>query len=202
MEHHAALPWKGIGTFMTTLAGEEGVSALALRFAILTAARTNEALGARWGEIDLEAAIWTVPADRMKAGREHRVPLSDSALAVLTEAAKMRTITAPEAPVFPGRKDMAPLSNMALLMLLRRMERDDLTAHGFRSTFRDWCAESTNFPREIAEGALAHVLKDKTEAAYQRGDLLERRRALMATWGEFCTRPVGVGDVIPIRRAG
>jgi integrase len=189
VEHHAALPWQEIGEFMGQLHEQEGVAALALRFVILTAARTGEAIGARWGEIDPQAKVWTIPASRMKAGREHRVPLSNAALAVLDAAAKVRVVQHPAAPVFPGRRASDPLSNMSLLMLLRRMERTDLTAHGFRSTFRDWCAEATNYPREVAEAALAHTLRDKTEAAYQRGDLMEKRRQLMAEWAAFCARP-------------
>ena len=199
VEHHAALPWREIGAFMAALAEEEGVSALALRFAILTAARTGEVIGARWSEIDMQAAVWTVPADRMKAAREHRVPLSDAALDVLREVAKLRTEPEADGFVFPGGKAGKPLSSMALLMLLRRMERGDLTAHGFRSTFRDWCAEATNYPREVAEAALAHTLRDKTEAAYQRGDLMEKRRRLMAEWATFCARPAPAGEVVPLR---
>ena len=202
VEHHAALPWREIGAFMTDLGTQEGVAALALRFTILTAARTGEAVGACWSEIDLQEKVWTVPGDRMKAGREHRVPLSTGALAVLTEAAKLRTDRASDAPVFPGAKAGKPLSNMALLMLLRRMQRGDLTAHGFRSTFRDWCGESTNHPREVAEQALAHTLSDKVEAAYRRGDMMEKRRRLMEDWAGFCARPVPVGEVVPIRGAG
>jgi integrase len=172
VEHHAALTWREIGTFMGTLAQQEGVSALALRFAILTVARTGEVIGARWSEIDVPAAVWTVPADRMKASREHRVPLSDGALDVLRAVAKLVVKPDPKAFVFPGGKAGRPLSSMALLMLLRRMERGDLTAHGFRNTFRDWCAEAANYPREVADAALAHTLRDKTEAAYRRGDLI------------------------------
>ena len=201
-EHHAALPWPEIGAFMMRLARQEGVSALALRFAILTAARTNEVLGARWSEIDLQAAVWTVPADRMKASREHRVPLSGAALEVLREAAKLRANPKAGCYVFPGGKAGKPLSSMALLMLLRRMERGDLTAHGFRSTFRDWCAEATNYPREVAEAALAHTLRDRTEAAYQRGDLMEKRRRLMAEWATFCARTAATGEVVTLRAGG
>jgi integrase len=201
VQHHPALPWREIGAFMGALRGQEGVSALALRFVILTACRTGEAIGARWSEIDMTEALWTVPGDRMKAGREHRVPLSDGALDVMREVAKLRTDKGAGAPVFPGGKVDKPLSSMALLMLLRRMERADLTAHGFRSTFRDWCAESTNHPREVAEAALAHTLRDKTEAAYQRGDLMEKRRRLMADWAAFCNRPAPAGEVVPIRTA-
>ncbi len=136
--------------------GQGGIAALALRFAILTAARTGEVIGARWAEIDWGNALWTVPAERMKAGREHRVPLSDAALAVLRDMARLRQ-PIPGAFVFPGARADKPLSNMALAMLLRRMARDDLTVHGFRSTFRQWCAEATNTPRELAEAALAHT---------------------------------------------
>jgi len=199
VEHHSALPWREVGAFTTVLAQEEGMSALALRFAILTAARTGEVIGARWSEIDMHAATWTVPAERMKAGREHRVPLSDGALDVLREVAKLATGPDPRAFVFPGGKVGKPLSSMALLMLLRRMERGDLTAHGFRSTFRDWCAEATNYPREVAEAALAHTLRDKTEAAYQGGDLMEKRRRLMAEWATFCARPAATGAVVSLR---
>jgi integrase len=204
VEHHAALPWKQIGAFMVELDKQEGIAALALRFTVLTAARTGEVIGARWSEIDLKAAVWTVPAERMKAEKEHRVPLSDAALAVLREAAKLRRGDA-DAPVFPGGKGgtgKGALSNMAMLALLRRMGRGDLTVHGFRSSFRDWCAESTNYPRELAETALAHTLSDKTEAAYQRGDMLAKRARLMGEWADFCGRvaPAETGAVVPIRQ--
>jgi integrase len=186
--HHAALPWREVGAFMATLAGQEGVSALALRFAILTATRTGEVLGARWSEIDLQHAVWTVPATRMKAHREHRVPLSDAALAVLREAARLR-VDDGDSFLFPGRKIGTALSNMSMLVLLRRMSRGDLTAHGFRSTFRDWCGEAGK-PSDIAEAALAHVVGGKVQQAYQRGDLLARRSRLMDQWADFCARPV------------
>lgn len=199
IEHHSALPWREIGAFMATLGQEDGVSALALRFAILTGARTGEVIGARWSEIDIQAAAWTVPAERMKAARQHRVPLSDAAANVLEEVAKLHAKPKSDGFVFPGGKAGKPLSSMALLMLLRRMARGDLTAHGFRSTFRDWCAEATNYPREVAEAALAHTLRDKTEAAYQRGDLMEKRRRLMTEWATFCARPAVSGEVVPLR---
>jgi integrase len=206
IEHHAALPWREIGGFMAILAKEQGVSALALRFMILTATRTSETLNATWGEIvqdGPEGAVWTIPAARMKAGRGHRVPLSAGALAVLAEAKSLRVGSGDDAPVFPGVKGKKPLSNMAILMLLRRMNRPDLTGHGFRSTFRDWCAEATNHPREIAEAALAHTLKDKTEAAYQRGDMLVKRARLMADWASFCARSAVLdAAVVPIRGNG
>jgi integrase len=196
VQHHAALPWRQIGAFMAELAGQEGVAVLALRFAILTAARTGEVIGARWAEIDAEHAVWIVPAIRMKANREHRAPLSDAALALLHEAGKLRASDG-DGFVFPGRR--ARLSNMALLMALRRMGRGDLTTHGFRSTFRDWAAE-TGKPADIAEAALAHALGNKTQAAYQRGDLLERRRRLMDQWANFCgiTSPVEHGKVVAL----
>jgi integrase len=180
VKHHAALPIPALPVFMAALRAQEGVSARALEFAILTAARTGEVLGARWCEIDLEAKIWVVPANRMKAGREHRVPLSLKAKALL-EALRPEGADG-AALVFPGQKPGKPLSNMALLMLLRRMGHGEITAHGFRSTFRDWVSESTKFPRELAERALAHTVADKTEAAYARGDMFERRRALMEAW--------------------
>jgi integrase len=171
-------------------------------FAILTAARTGEVLGARWGEIDLAAKIWTVPARRMKGGREHRVPLSDTALAVLEIvrplALRRDGAMDPAAPVFPAPRRVLPMSNMVLLMLLRRMGRDNLTAHGFRSTFSDWAAERTAYPREVVEMALAHAVENKVEAAYRRGDLFEKRRRLMADWAAFCAvRPAA--EVVPLR---
>ena len=202
VEHHAALPWRDIGGFMVALGSREAgsVAALALRFAILTAARSGEVLGARWTEIDLAEAVWTVPAERMKAKREHRVPLTDAALDVLRQAAKLRTSKAADAFVFPGMKPGKPLSIMALAMVLRRMDRRDLTVHGFRSTFRDWCSEQTSFDRDTAEAALAHTLKDKVEAAYRRGDLFEKRRRLMEAWAGFCATPAPAAGVTPIRR--
>jgi integrase len=202
VEHHAALPWREIGAFMSALAEEEGSSALALRFAILTAARTGEVIGARWSDIDTKHALWTIPAGRMKAGREHRVPLSDEVLTGLKEAGRLGTNQKADGFVFPGGRPGKSLSSMALLMLLRRMGRGDLTVHGFRSTFRDWCAEATNHPREVAEAALAHVLRDKTEAAYQRGDLIEKRRRLMADWASFCARSAVAGEVVAPRSRG
>jgi integrase len=167
------------------------MAARALEFAILTAARTAEVLGARWGELDLDAKIWAVPAGRMKAGREHRVPLSDATLAVLDKVRPLALMredkTDPAAPVFPGPRRALPMSNMVMLMLLRRMNRGDLTAHGFRSTFADWAAERTAYPREVVEMALAHSIENKVEAAYRRGDLFEKRRQLMEAWARFCT---------------
>src|SRR5262249_35004419 len=157
--------------------------ARALEFTILTAARTGEALGASWGEIDLDGKVWGVPAKRMKAGREHRVPLSEAAIAVLEMVRPLGLMRdgKPDlaAPLFPGPRRALPMSNMTMLMLLRRMKRDDLTAHGFRSTFSDWAAERTAYPREVVEMALAHSIEDRVEAVYRRGDLFDKRRKLM-----------------------
>jgi integrase len=198
VEHHAALFYAELPGFLTSLRGQEGIAARALEFAILTAARTGEVIGARWDEIDLLDKIWTVPAARMKAGREHRVPLSARALAILQEVRSLRH--AEDGFVFPGGKLGRPLSNMAFLMLLRRMERDGLTAHGFRSSFRGWCAERTNYPSEVAEMALAHTVSDKTVAAYNRSDLFEKRRRLMQAWAQFLTKtPPGQGKVLVLR---
>jgi integrase len=202
VEHHAALPFDEMPEFIAALRCREGMSARALEFAILTAARTGEALGARWGEIDLVAKVWTVPAERMKASREHRVPLSDAALAALAKARPLALMrdgeSDPAAPVFPGLRRALPLSNMAFLMLLRRMGRSSITAHGFRSTFSDWAAERTGFRREVVEMALAHAVENKVEAAYRRGDLFEKRRQLMAAWGRVCATSAP-GDVVPLQ---
>jgi integrase len=194
-KHHAALPYAEIGAFMDELRAREGGAAASLEFAILTAARTGEVIGARWSEIDVGAGVWTIPAKRMKAGVEHRIPLSKQALAVLRRAAAEKVNDV----VFSGQKPGRPLSNMALLMMLRRMGRDDITAHGFRSTFRDWAAERTTFPREVVEAALAHTIANKVEAAYRRSDLFEKRRPLMQQWGSLCDRPVGAATVVPLR---
>ena len=198
VKHHAALPWAEVGTFMATLAEQSGMGALALRFTILTAARTSEVTGATWREVDLAAGVWTVPGVRMKAGQEHRVPLSAPALAIFRGLAEVGTT--PEAFIFPGAKPRAGLSNMAMTSVLRRMGRADVTVHGFRSTFRDWTAETTGFAHEVAEAALAHTLRDKVERAYRRGDLLDKRRALMAAWAEHCGRATPIiGEVVPLR---
>lgn len=209
VEHHAALPYAEIGAFVEILKQQEGTAARALEFAILAGARTSEALKARWREIDLHVKLWTVPAERMKAGREHRVPLSARAVAILRVANAERETTrddnAGSAFVFPGTKRGKPLSNMAFLMLLRRMGRSDLTAHGFRSTFRDWAAERTNYPSEVAEMALAHSVSNKVEAAYRRGDLFEKRRRLMEVWATFCAtapRPDASTKVAVLRATG
>jgi integrase len=192
VRHLPALPWREIGAFMAELAQQRGIVALALQFAILTAARTGEVIDAQWSEVDVHAAVWTVPPARMKGGKEHRAPLSDAALAVLHEAAMLRQGTAGEAAVFPGSRPGKGVGDAAMRKLLGGMGRGDLTVHGFRSTFRDWAAE-TGQPNDIAEAALAHALGSKVQAAYQRGDLLERRRKLMASWAAFCARVVAAG---------
>ncbi|MBR1069151.1 phage integrase central domain-containing protein [Bradyrhizobium liaoningense] len=180
--HHAALPYVEVPTFVQHLRGEDAtIPDLAFEFLILTAARTGEVLEAKWDEIDLEQAAWTIPAARMKAGREHRVPLAPRCIELLNQ---VKLFAAGSGFVFPGRSGKKPMSNMALLMSMRRMN-SAYTVHGFRSAFRDWASERTNFAREICEAALAHIVKDKTEAAYRRGDLFEKRRELMATWAAF-----------------
>jgi integrase len=195
VEHHAALPWREAGAFMTRLRQNSGLSARCLEFLILTAARSGEVRGARWGEIDLAHAVWTVPAERIKGGRDHRVPLSEPALVVLHEMAQLGA----GGFVFPGLKLQSALSDVALARAVDAAGGNGATVHGMRSTFRDWCAEATNYPRELAEAALAHVLQDKTEAAYQRGDRLERRRRLMAEWAAFLARPMIAGEVMMLR---
>jgi integrase len=200
VRHHAALPYDVVGEFIVVLRRQNGIAALALELAILTACRTGEVIGALWSEIDIENAVWIIPAGRMKGRKEHRVPLSSDALALLDKAHGLRDESVKETFVFTGRKKGKSLSNMAMLKLLKRMGRDDVTVHGFRSTFRDWCSEQTNYPREVAEMALAHTVGDKVEAAYRRGDLFEKRKRLMDAWAAFCaiggTRD---GIVTPIR---
>lgn len=198
VEHHSALPYSEIGTFMGRLKSQDGAGATALKLTILTAARTGEIVGARWKEIDFDKAIWTVPGIRMKTGREHRVPLPKAALSILKS---QRELAGRSEFVFPGSTRAKSISNMAMLQLLRRMGRHDLTVHGFRSTFRDWAAECTAYPNEVAEAALAHVVGDKVEAAYRRGDLFEKRRKLMDAWAAYCNAPATGAKVVPIRRA-
>jgi integrase len=187
VEHHAALPYAELGVFMAALRQREGISPRALEFAILTAARSGEVRGASWYEIDLQGRLWTIPAERMKAGKEHRVPLSDQAIALIAALPRM----AGNDLLFPAPRGKQ-LSDMALTAVLKRMDRPDLTQHGFRSSFRDWAGEMTAYPREVIEHALAHQLKDKAEAAYQRGDLLAKRARLMADWGKYC-------DMVPVQ---
>jgi integrase len=192
VEHHTALPYREIGTFIDDLRRQEGVGARALEFAILTAARTGEAIGARWDEFDLADRLWTIPAERMKAGKEHRVPLSEAVVAILEDLQKVLHGDF----VFPGGRAGRPISNMAMAMTLRRMARGELTVHGFRSTFRDWASERTGFPREAAEMALAHTVTDAVERAYRRGDLFAKRRQLMDAWAKFCTAPPATGNKV------
>jgi integrase len=181
VKHHAALPYSELPTFMMQLESRDAMAARALELAILTATRTGEVIGARWTEVDLEGRVWTISADRMKGSREHRVPLSDAAVEVVRHMRANRQ----NEYVFPGeRRDT--LSNMALLMLLRRMGRTEITAHGFRSTFRDWVEEQTDTPRAVAEMALSHSISSAVEAAYRRGDLFEKRRVLMSKWAGYC----------------
>ncbi len=180
--HHAAMPYVDVPAFLEALRQRDAIAALALEFCILTAARTGEVLGARWEEIDMTGHVWTVPGAHMKAGREHRVPLSGRALAIIGIMAAARIGDF----IFPGQKKGKPLSGMAMEMMLRRMKVENATVHGFRSSFRDWAGNETNFPRELAEQALAHVIGDKAEQAYRRGDALERRRALMEAWSKHC----------------
>ncbi|HUI22674.1 MAG TPA: integrase arm-type DNA-binding domain-containing protein [Methylocella sp.] len=194
--HHAAMAFDEVPRLVGKLRQREAIAALALEFAILTAARSGEVLGARWCEIDLEAKVWTIPAVRMKAGREHRVPLSDRAVRIIKKLAEGQTGEF----VFPGQRSEKPLSGMAMEMVLRRMKVEGVTVHGFRSAFRDWCGEATSFPREIAEAALAHAAGDATERAYRRGDALEKRRKLMEAWAGFC-EPKGESNVVPMAKA-
>lgn len=198
VNHHAALPHPDMPPFMAELRKREGVAARALEFSILTVARTGEVIGAQWSEFDLDAKLWKVPPGRMKGGREHRVALSDRAVALL------RVLPTEDGNdfVFLGSRPGSGLSHMAMMQVLKRMGHDDITVHGFRSSFRDWCAERTNYPREVAEMALAHVIDDKTEAAYRRGDLLRKRQQLAEAWSKYCTSPppAGAGAVLPMRR--
>ncbi len=189
VEHLAALPYAELQAFLASLRTREAIAARGLEFLILTGARTGEVIGARWNEVDLLDKTWTAPAARMTAHREHRVPLSARALAILDEMQAARDGDNPDAFVFPGPKSGKPLSNMALLMLLRRMGLHDLTVHGFRATFKTWASERTSFQNEIIEASLAHLIGGKVEQAYMRGDLFEKRRRLMQQWATFCTTP-------------
>jgi integrase len=195
VQHHPALPYAELPAFLARVREQQGVAARALEFVILTAARTGETIGATAAEISTRDRMWTVPPERMKAKAEHRVPLSARALAIVDE---LKPIRGDDGILFPGRH--GGLTNMAMLALLERMGRDDLTVHGFRSTFRDWAAERTNFASEVVEMALAHVVDDKVEAAYRRGDLLDKRRRLMDAWAEYCqSGKPATAAVIPLR---
>jgi integrase len=196
-EHHAALDVDAVSGFMSALRAQTGMGARALEFVILTAARSGEVRGATWAEIDRNAKVWTVPAERMKGGKEHRVPLSDAALSLLDNLEPLPGIDL----LFPAPRG-GQLSDMTLTAVLRRMSVPAVP-HGFRSTFRDWAAERTNYPNEVCEMALAHTIGNKAEAAYRRGDLFEKRRRLMADWAAFCARPQPEGgSVIPMQKVG
>jgi integrase len=197
-QHYAALPYAQIGTFMAALRAQRSIAARCLEFAILTAVRSGEALGARWDEIDLTNKVWTIKAERMKAGAEHRVPLSDRALAILRELPS----ESDNGFVFIGPRPDAPLPDKALRAVLRAMDRTSITPHGFRSAFMDWAHETTPYPKAVIDLALAHKIGDKVEAAYRRGDLFDKRRRLMADWSKYCSRPAVESDaqVLPLHR--
>ena len=195
VKHHPALSHADISEFMADLSARQGVAARALAFTILTAARTGETRGMTWAEVDLDAKVWTIPAERMKAGKEHRVPLTDAVVALLgTEGDDAALVFGSET------KAGKPISNMSMTAVLRRMGRDGITVHGFRSTFRDWAGETTGFPREVIEAALAHGIKDKAEAAYARSDLFDKRRSLMEAWSAAATQAFCDLTVVPLRK--
>jgi integrase len=198
VEHHAAMAFAKVPAFVKELRAAEGNAARALEFTILCASRTGETIGAVWSEIDLLEATWTIPAKRMKAKREHRVPLSPRVIAILEGMKEQR---GESDYVFPGMYVGEPLSNMAMAKVLDRMKRNNVTVHGFRSSFRDWAAERTNFPREVAEMALAHTIPSAVEASYRRGDLFEKRRRLMEAWAEYVESGAVEASVTPIRAA-
>jgi len=193
VKHHPALPYREVGAFVSQLRLQKGIGARALELTILTASRTGEVLGATWGEIDFKAKVWVVPPERMKNGKEHRIPLVDAAVELLKKLRGLHSVL-----VFPGAREDTKLSSMSMLTVLRRMNRQDLTVHGFRSTFRDWAAEMTQYPKELAELSLAHTVGNAVENAYRRSDLFERRRALMQDWAAWCAvvqpDPVDVPD--------
>jgi integrase len=176
------MPYERVGAFIGRLRESDSLTTLALEFCVLTAARSGEVLGARWSEIDLDKKVWTLPPDRMKAGREHRVPLSERPVAILKQLAEIRTGDF----VFPGQSKEKPLSKKAMELVLRRMKIENATVHGFRSSFRDWGGNETSYPRDLIETALAHVIGNETEQAYRRSDALEKRRKLMEAWANYC----------------
>jgi integrase len=196
VKHHPALPYNKIGDFMESLRNKKGISPRGLEFLILTAARTSEAIGAKWDEIDFDKAVWVIAADRMKAGKEHRVPLSSAALKVLSG---LKEVVQNDF-ILPGMGRNTSLSNMAFRELLKGMDPNDITVHGFRSSFRDWAAECTAYPHEVAEMALSHSVGNKVEAAYRRGDMFDKRRKIMDDWASFCsTKLEDSNNVVPIR---
>ncbi|MCJ8276303.1 MAG: tyrosine-type recombinase/integrase [Bdellovibrionales bacterium] len=192
-KHFKAMPFQEIGEFMKELKEKDGVSYRALEFLVLTATRTNETLNAKWSEINFDNKTWTIPSSRMKSGQEHIVPLSRRALEILKDLERIQH----NEFIFPGKKQSKPLSDMTLLMILRR-EQLDYTVHGFRSTFKDWASERTNFTREVSEMALAHTITNKVEAAYRRGKLLLKRRSLMKSWEEFCYSQSSENNIVEI----
>ena len=194
IKHHKALPWQDIGAFMRDLKQREGIAAKSLEFLVLTAARSGEVRGANWDEIDFNSRLWIIPANRMKAGKEHQVPLSDEAIKLLKALPKMKG----DDHLFPAPRGGA-LSDMSISAVTKRM-KVDAVPHGFRSTFRDWCEENTNFPHNVAEMALAHTIGDKVEAAYRRGDLLAKRTKLMRAWAKYCSTVQIKSDVVSINR--
>jgi integrase len=198
VRHQPAMPYRNIPGFMAQLRAQNSTSARGLEFTVLAAVRTSETIGATWGEIDLKAKTWTIPPTRTKAEREHRVPLSARALEILQSLPREKG----NPHLFIGARKGKGLSVITMLELLRGLDGNGFTVHGFRSSFRDWCAEQTNYPRELAEAALAHVLQDKTEAAYQRGDLLEKRRRLMDAWEKYCLAAPRQSVVVPLARHG
>jgi integrase len=195
VEHHAALPYSEIAGFMAKLRQNTATGARALEFIALTAARLGEAINATWAEIDLDGRVWTVPAARMKGGREHKVPLSNAVVAVLKEMSAVRRSDY----VFPGTREGRPVGENTPTRLAKEAAGADITVHGLRSTFRDWASERTNFSRGVAEMALAHAIPNAVEAAYRRGDLFEKRRKLMQAWADFCAKPSHRGEVVAIR---
>jgi integrase len=194
VEHHSALPYVEIASFMAKLRREASAAARCLEFIVLTAARSGEAVHASWDEVDLGNRLWLVPAARMKAGREQRIPLTDPAIAALKAMQAIRHSDY----IFPRARSGGPIAKNAMLAVAKRAAGRSVTVHGFRSTFRDWAAERTSFPREVAEMALAHAIPSAVEAAYRRGDLFEKRRKLMDAWAEFCAKPSASGTVVPI----
>ncbi|MEW5251658.1 tyrosine-type recombinase/integrase [Microbulbifer sp. 2201CG32-9] len=195
VKHHNALPWAKLPEFFQEISKRHGLAFRAMELTILTATRTSEVLGATWDEVDFSAKIWTIPSDRMKAGKMHRVPLASPVVALLKSLPRIDD----NPYLFPGQRKGRPLSNMAMLMALRRMERNELTVHGFRSTFRDWAGEATPHPRDVCEQALAHSLGDSVEAAYRRGDLFEKRKSLMSDWATYATT-APTENVVPMRK--
>jgi|HubBroStandDraft_4_1064222.scaffolds.fasta_scaffold00959_16 integrase len=195
VKHFAAMPYPKVGEFLVELQDEPGIGAMALQLVVLTAARASEVAGARWDEINIADRVWIIPAERMKGDREHRVPLSAPAIEVIKTMAEIRQSDF----VFPGGKTGRPITTEAMWELLRRMGRATVTIHGFRSSFRDWAAEQTNFAREVAEAALAHKIPNAVEAAYRRGDLFQKRRQLADAWAKYCTNPPTPAEVLPLR---